>query len=99
MNIARRFALYLRRQLLIEVHQRPSLLLIDLQTLAYCLFTIIITQHQIIASHIIFTRLLRWIVLKMIDTTGSRRSEERRVGKECRSRWWRGDEKKDKREK
>src|SRR5437762_12749763 len=35
-----------------------------------------------------------WMVAMMVVIIPSRRSEERRVGKECRSRWWPYDKKK-----
>src|SRR5690348_18448758 len=37
-----------------------------------------------------------WAEKQSVFPLGDERSEERRVGKECRSRWWRYDEKKNK---
>src|SRR5438067_7972957 len=32
---------------------------------------------------------MRWNIIRALEQVGILRSEERRVGKECRSRWWR----------
>src|SRR5690606_30407837 len=59
-------------QLLVEVHQRFGLGVVDLQTLAHGLFLVVLTLDQLFAGHIVLAGLLRRIVLQVVGTTGTR---------------------------
>src|SRR5690606_33061171 len=58
-------------QLLVEVHQRLGLGVVDLQTLAYGLFLVVLTLDQLFTGHIVLAGLLRRIVFQVVGATGT----------------------------
>src|SRR5690606_11335485 len=56
------------RQVLVEIHQRLGLRMVDRQTMTHGLFLVVITLDQLFTGFIILARDLRRLVLGVIDT-------------------------------